>query len=77
MAATLPAGRENLDRHWERLRPHLKGLYLSFETGTGRRQLQDAFPGAVLDRLTVLKSRYDPDHVFDNNFALPSADLPG
>ncbi len=77
MAATVPAGRRNLDRHWERLHPHLNGLYLSFETGTGRQQLQDAFPGAVLDRLMLLKSRYDPDHVFDSNFALPSADLPG
>ncbi|WP_338775287.1 FAD-binding oxidoreductase [Streptomyces sp. DG1A-41] len=77
MAATVPAGRRNLDRHWEKLHPHLNGLYLSFETGTGRQQLQDAFPGAVLDRLVLLKSRYDPDHVFDNNFALPSADLPG
>jgi hypothetical protein len=38
--------------------------------------LQDAFPRAVLDRLVLLKSRYDPHHVFDNNFALPSADLP-
>ncbi|MGP4050861.1 FAD-binding oxidoreductase [Streptomyces sp. 2A115] len=77
MAATVPARRDALDQQWERVYPHLKGLYLSFETGTGRRQLQDAFPGAVLDRLMVLKSRYDPDHVFDNNFALPSADLPG
>ncbi|MFE9628338.1 FAD-binding oxidoreductase [Streptomyces sp. NPDC006527] len=76
MAATVPAGRKNLDRYWEQLYPHLKGLYLSFETGTGRRQLQDAFPGAVLDRLVLLKSRYDPNHVFDNNFALPSAELP-
>jgi FAD/FMN-containing dehydrogenase len=77
MAATLPAGRSDLDRSWERLHPHLNGLYLSFETGTGPRQLRDAFPAAVLDRLKLLKSRYDPGHVFDNNFALPSADLPG
>ena len=75
MAATVPALRENLDQQWERLYPHLDGLYLSFETRTGPQQLLDAFPGAVLDRLMLLKSRYDPDHIFDNNFALPSAVL--
>jgi FAD/FMN-containing dehydrogenase len=72
MAATLPAHRESLDQQWEQLYPQLKGLYASFETRTGRQQLEDAFPGAVLDRLIALKSRYDPEHLFDNNFALPS-----
>lgn len=72
MAATVPALRDDLDQRWERLYPHLNGLYLSFETRTGRRQLQDAFPGSVLDRLISLKAHYDPDHLFDNNFALPS-----
>ncbi|WP_405748256.1 FAD-binding protein [Streptomyces canus] len=76
MAATVPALRDGLDEHWERLQPHLNGLYLSFETRTGRRQLQDAFPGPVLDRLVSLKAQYDPDHVFDNNFALPSVPFP-
>lgn len=76
MAATVPALRDGLDEHWERLQPHLNRLYLSFETRTGRRQLQDAFPGPVLDRLVSLKAQYDPDHVFDNNFALPSVPFP-
>jgi FAD/FMN-containing dehydrogenase len=76
MAATVPALRDGLDEHWERLQPHVNGLYLSFETRTGRRQLQDAFPGQVLDRLVSLKAQYDPDHVFDNNFALPSVPFP-
>ncbi|MGW3149507.1 FAD-binding oxidoreductase [Streptomyces sp. NPDC001177] len=76
MAATVPALRDDLDQRWEQLYPLLNGLYLSFETRSGRRQLQDAFPGAVLDRLIALKSRYDPAHLFDNNFALPSVPLP-
>lgn len=73
MAATVPALRDDLDRRWEQLHPHLNGLYLSFETRTGRQQLEDAFPGPALDRLIGLKAHYDPDHLFDNNFALPSA----
>jgi FAD/FMN-containing dehydrogenase len=76
MAATVPALRGDLDQRWEQLHPHLNGLYLSFETRTGRRQLQDAFPGPVLDRLIALKAQYDPDHLFDNNFALPSVPFP-
>ncbi|MFJ6687129.1 FAD-binding oxidoreductase [Streptomyces werraensis] len=73
MAATTPALVDDLDDRWEVLHPHLNGLYLNFETRTGRRQLQDAFPGAVLDRLIALKARHDPHHLFDSNFALPSA----
>ncbi|MGC0379764.1 FAD-binding oxidoreductase [Streptomyces sp. SAI-229] len=73
MAATTPALRDDLDQRWEQLHSHLNGLYLSFETRTGRRQLNDAFPGTVLDRLIALKAYYDPEHLFDNNFALPSA----
>ncbi|QUW83945.1 FAD-binding oxidoreductase [Streptomyces mirabilis] len=76
MAATVPTLRDDLDQRWERLHPHLNGLYLSFETRTGRQQLEDAFPGAVLERLIALKSHYDPDHLFDNNFALPSVRFP-
>ncbi|MER8226387.1 FAD-binding oxidoreductase [Streptomyces sp. NPDC094143] len=76
MAATVPALREALDQRWEPLHPYLNGLYLSFETRTGRLQLQDAFPGAVLDRLITLKAQYDPEHLFDNNFALPSVPFP-
>ncbi|MER8225760.1 FAD-binding protein [Streptomyces sp. NPDC094143] len=34
MAATVPAGCATLDSRWIQLRPHLNGLYLSFETRT-------------------------------------------
>ncbi|MCX4403859.1 FAD-binding oxidoreductase [Streptomyces sp. NBC_01764] len=72
MAATVPALANDLDQRWEALTPHVDGLYLSFETRTGMRQLQDAFPGPVLPRLIALKAHYDPEHRFDNNFALPT-----
>ncbi|MGA5552686.1 hypothetical protein [Streptomyces pseudogriseolus] len=73
MAATASAPRSDLDHRWGRLHSHPNGLHPSFETRTGRRQLNDAFPGPVLDRPIALKARYDPDQLFDNNFALPQA----
>jgi FAD/FMN-containing dehydrogenase len=61
--------RDRLDAVWEQLRPHYSGIYLSFETDTDR--LEDAFPPETLERLRRLKGIYDPDNVFDQNFAIP------
>ena len=63
--------------HWDGLRPHLDGLYLSFETDRREERLHDAFPGETLTRLRELKGRYDPDGVFDQNFPIrPAAGQP-
>jgi FAD/FMN-containing dehydrogenase len=59
--------------HWDELRPHLDGLYLSFETDRRPERLHDAFPGETLTRLRELKARYDPDGVFDQNFPITPA----
>ncbi len=56
--------------HWDQLRPHLDGLYLSFETDPRAQRLHDAFPGETLTRLRALKDRYDPGNVFNQNFPL-------
>jgi alkanesulfonate monooxygenase SsuD/methylene tetrahydromethanopterin reductase-like flavin-dependent oxidoreductase (luciferase family)/FAD/FMN-containing dehydrogenase len=62
--------------HWDELRPHLDGLYLSFETDERPERLHDAFPGDTLATLRRLKARYDPDNVFDQNFPIrPEATL--
>jgi alkanesulfonate monooxygenase SsuD/methylene tetrahydromethanopterin reductase-like flavin-dependent oxidoreductase (luciferase family) len=61
--------------HWDDLRPHLDGLYLSFETDDRPERLRDAFPGGTLAKLRELKAQYDPDDVFDQNFPIPPADL--
>src|SRR5262249_62286652 len=58
-------------RHWDGLRPHLDGLYLSFETDLRPERIHDAFPGETLVRLGELKARYDPDQVFGQNFPIP------
>jgi hypothetical protein len=54
--------------YWDELRPHLDGLYLSFETDTRAVRLHDAFPPDTLQRLQTIKARYDPDNLFRDNF---------
>lgn len=53
---------------WQRLEQHFDGLYLSFESRLGDDVLARAFPPATLDRLRRVKSRYDPDNLFYDNF---------
>ena len=48
----------------------MDGLYLSFETRRGPELLRAAFPPATLARLRELKRRYDPTHLFRDNFAI-------
>jgi alkanesulfonate monooxygenase SsuD/methylene tetrahydromethanopterin reductase-like flavin-dependent oxidoreductase (luciferase family) len=59
--------------HWDELRQHLDGLYLSFETDRRPQRLHDAFPGETLTRLRELKAAYDPENVFDQNFPITPA----
>lgn len=63
-----------LNARWDsEVAPHADGLYLSFDTDTRRERVRDAFPGPTLDRLRRLKARYDPDSVFNQNFAITPA----
>ncbi|MBE1575330.1 LLM class flavin-dependent oxidoreductase [Amycolatopsis roodepoortensis] len=69
---------EVVDEAWAQLRPFLDGLYLSFESGLRPERLAEAWPPATLSRLRELKSQYDPEGVFDDNFALtPATNDPG
>jgi alkanesulfonate monooxygenase SsuD/methylene tetrahydromethanopterin reductase-like flavin-dependent oxidoreductase (luciferase family) len=61
---------ERFHAHWDELRQHLDGLYLSFETDQRPQRLHDAFPGQTLTRLRELKATYDPENVFDQNFPI-------
>lgn len=62
------ANRERLNAAWDELSSHLNGLYLSFETDLRPERLDEAFPPRTLERLRDLKSLYDPDNVFRDNF---------
>jgi FAD/FMN-containing dehydrogenase len=57
-----------LDQWWDKLLPHMEGLYLSFETATGPDVIARAFPPGHLARLKDLKRRYDPTGLFRDNF---------
>jgi alkanesulfonate monooxygenase SsuD/methylene tetrahydromethanopterin reductase-like flavin-dependent oxidoreductase (luciferase family) len=62
-----------LNDAWAKLHPHFNGAYLSFETGLHESRIDDAFPPKTLARLRTLKTRYDPDNVFRDNFNLAIA----
>lgn len=61
------ASRRRLDAVWDAMHHHFTGLYPSFETDPRPERLTDAYPPATLERLRVLKRRYDPDNVFRDN----------
>jgi FAD/FMN-containing dehydrogenase len=61
--------RHNTDARWDTLlKPHVSGLYLSFETDQRPERVGEAFPPRTLTRLRELKRRYDPTNVFRDNF---------
>ncbi|MDO9441795.1 MAG: FAD-binding oxidoreductase [Beijerinckiaceae bacterium] len=75
--ATLGGGSTEFETRWNRLVPHLEGMYLSFETDTGPEVVARAFPPAHLARLRALKQRWDPTGLFRDNFFIdPAATAP-
>lgn len=69
--AALGTSRTGLDAAWDRfVHPHLEGLYVSFESDPRPERIDDAFPPATLERLRVIKARYDPTGLFRDNFPL-------
>jgi alkanesulfonate monooxygenase SsuD/methylene tetrahydromethanopterin reductase-like flavin-dependent oxidoreductase (luciferase family)/FAD/FMN-containing dehydrogenase len=77
-AAVRGSRRAQIDAWWERLAPHLDGVYLSFETNQSPDRVAQAFPPATLATIARLKALYDPEHVFDGNFGVapePSATM--
>ena len=65
---------DRLNQRWDTdVAPHLRGLYLSFDTDQRPERLNEAFPGQTLTRLRQLKARYDPGNVFNQNFPIPPA----
>lgn len=71
------ANRERVNALWDELADHFDGLYLNFETDLRPERLNDAFPPATLDRLLVLKQRYDPHNLFRDNFNIAAEKVIG
>jgi len=59
-----------VDAAWADLYGHFDGMYLSFEADRSPARIMDAFPPATLARLRELKRRYDPHHLFRDNFTI-------
>jgi hypothetical protein len=80
LASARASRRPQIDSWWERLAPHLRGVYLSFETDQSPARVAEAFPPETLARIGALKAVYDPEHVFDGNFGVaplpPGATVP-
>jgi FAD/FMN-containing dehydrogenase len=64
----LGADAPEVDRHWTRIRPHLGGIYLPFETDQHPARLGEVFPPATIERLRALKRELDPRNLFRDNF---------
>ncbi len=64
------SNRERLAKEWAKLKPHLSGTYLSFDSSTDPERINDAFPPATLARLREIKARIDPDGLFQDNFSV-------
>jgi hypothetical protein len=64
----LGADARALGSDWERIRPHLDGIYPPFETDRDPARLAEAFPPATLARLRALKRGLDPHNLFRDNF---------
>ncbi|MGN6030146.1 MAG: FAD-binding oxidoreductase [Thermomicrobiales bacterium] len=71
--SAMGSSKARLDAFWAPLQPHFAGLYLNFETDVTPDRIAIAFPPRVLDRLRLLKARYDPDNVFRDNFNIAPA----
>jgi len=65
---------DRLNHRWDAdMSQHLNGLYISFDSDQRPERLHDAYPGETLVRLRRLKTRYDPDNIFNQNFSIPPA----
>ena len=49
------------------LQPHEDGAYVGFLTDDGQDRIRAAYPGVTWDRLTRIKSIYDPTNLFRLN----------
>jgi len=77
VTAAWPPPDPERDRHrawvreaWQALEPHSGGIYVNFVSDEGEAGAALAY-GAQLERLTVLKDRYDPTNFFRLNANIP------
>jgi alkanesulfonate monooxygenase SsuD/methylene tetrahydromethanopterin reductase-like flavin-dependent oxidoreductase (luciferase family) len=59
-----------LDRAWEEIATHARGMYLSFDASLRPERIGEAFPPATLERLRAIKAEVDPEGLFTDNFSV-------
>lgn len=70
-------GGSSFDAAWAPVRARADGLYLSFESNHDPQHVLEAFPPSTLERLRAIKTKWDPDDVFSQNFDVSNtADRP-
>ena len=47
------------------------GAYVNFVNDEGAERVRDAYPGSTWERLTEVKTRYDPTNLFHLNQNIP------
>ena len=69
------ADRENRRRwateFWKTLQPNDDSAYVGFLADDGQARIRAAYPGSTWDRMTTIKSTYDPTNVFRLNHNVP------
>lgn len=68
VTAVSASGGPAFDAAWAPVHERTDGMYLSFESDHRPDHVSEAFPEATLGRLRAIKSAWDPDDVFNQNF---------
>ena len=61
------AARPALDAIWERLAPHVNGVYANFLASATEEDVAAIYPAPTHQRLAAVKRRYDPGNLFTRN----------
>ncbi len=57
--------------YWKAIEPHAEGVYVNFMSDEDQDAVERAYGSEKYAKLTALKSKYDPDNVFDQNQNIP------
>ncbi|GAA0267821.1 FAD-binding oxidoreductase [Actinomadura nitritigenes] len=63
----IEAARTALESTWERLAPHVNGLYANFLTSAADKDVAAIYPTRTYERLAAVKRHYDPANLFAHN----------
>ncbi|RFA12911.1 oxidoreductase [Subtercola boreus] len=73
ITAMAAAESASFEEAWMPVRSRMSGLYLSFESSHDPAYIREAFPTPTLERLRTIKSFWDPEDRFNQNFDVTRA----